>query len=152
MLAIDSYNNGEFDPYVPCDEPETDEPPPTEEDRELTSRAPGSENAVIEAARLRGTPAARSQRAAERADAASPESTSHSTSPAAAASAPTSTDVPTAAAARGSTRPAEPPTTPMETDEGCSVGPAAAVTLTLTLILTRTLTLSARRRSCGGPT
>ena len=94
MLTIDSYKNGEFNPSVPSDEPETPEPPPTEEDRELASRAPGSELAVIEAARQRDTPAARSQRAAERAGDASPESTSaeSAASPAAAASAPASTD------------------------------------------------------------
>ena len=45
-------------------------------------------------------------------------------SPAAAASAPASTDVP-AAAARGSSMP---PSTPMDTGEGGSVGPAASVT------------------------
>ena len=68
MLTIPSYNDGEFDPSVPSGEPETPEPPPTEEDLQLESRAPGSENAVIEAARQRDTPAARSQRAAEKAD------------------------------------------------------------------------------------
>ena len=121
VLTIDSYNNGEFDPSVPSGEPETPEPPPIEEDLQLESRAPGSENAVIEAARQRGTPAARSQRAAEKAAAAytrgSPESTSPpaAASPAPAASAPASTDA--AAAARRSPRPAEPPTAPMETDE-----------------------------------
>ena len=71
-----------------------------------------------DAARQRGTPAARSKRAAEKAAAASPESTSH---PAAAtpAAAP-------AAASRGSPRPAEPPTTPMETDEKHAAPPPTA--------------------------
>jgi hypothetical protein len=128
VLTIPSYNDGEFDSSVPSGEPETPEPPPIEEDRQLTSRAPGSESAVIEAARQRSTPAARSQRAAERAGAASPESTSHpaAASPANAASAPASTDVPTAAAAGGSPRPAEPSTTPMETDEPHAAPPSAA--------------------------
>ena len=128
MLTIDSYNDGEFDPSVPHDEPETAEPPPTEEDRQLTSRAPGSESAVIEAARQRDTPAARSRRAAERAGAASPEPTSPpaAASPAAASSAPASTD--TTAAARGSPRPAEPATTPIETDVPHAASPSAAAT------------------------
>ena len=73
MLTIHSYNDGEFDSSVPSGEPETPEPPPIEEDLQLTSRAPGSESAVSEAARQRGTPAARSQRAAERAGATSGE-------------------------------------------------------------------------------
>ena len=134
MLTIPSYNDGEFDPSVPSGEPETPEPPPTEEDLQLESRAPGSENAVIEAARQRGTPAARSQRAAEKAAAAytrgSPESTSPpaAASPAPAASAPASTDAPATAASRGSPRPAEPPTTPMETDEPHAAPPPAADT------------------------
>ena len=121
VVTIDSYNNGEFDPSIPRDEPETDEPPPTEEDLQLASNAAGSENAVIEAARQRGSTVARSQRVAERAGAASPESTLHP-----AASAPASTDAD--AAARGSPRPAEPPTTPMETDEPHAAPPPAAST------------------------
>ena len=132
MLTIDSYNDGEFDPSVPHDEPDNPEPPPTEEDRQLTSRAPGSELAVVDAAWQRGRTAARSQRAAAKADAAgalgSPESNSPpaATSPAAASSAPASTDA--AAAARGSPRPAEPATTPMETDEPHAAPPPAAAT------------------------
>ena len=120
MLTIPSYNDGEFDPSVPSGEPETPEPPPIEEDLQLESRTPGSEQAVGDAARQRGTPAARSKRAAEKAAAASPESTSH---PAAAtpAAAP-------AAASRGSPRPAEPPTTPMETDEPHAAPPPTAAT------------------------
>ena len=128
VLTIDSYKNGEFDPSVPSGEPETAEPPPTEEDRQLASRAPGSELAVVDAARQRGTPAARSKRAAERAGAASPEPTSPpaAASPAAASSAPASLDA--AAAARGSPRPAEPATTSMDTDEPHAAPPSAAAT------------------------
>ena len=125
MLTIPSYNDGEFDPSVPSGEPETPEPPPTEEDLQLESRTPGSEQAVGDAARQRGTPAARSQRAAEKAAAAytrgSPESTSHpaAASPTSAASTP---------ASLGSPRPAEPPTTPMETDEPHAAPPPTAAT------------------------
>ena len=125
VLTIDSYNKGEFDPSVPRDEPESDEPPPSEEDLQLESRTPGSEEAVGDAARQRGTPAARSQRAAEKAAAAytrgSPESTSHpaAASPTSAASTP---------ASLGSPRPAEPPTTPMETDEPHAAPPPTAAT------------------------
>ena len=133
MLTIPSYNDGEFDPSVPSGEPETPEPPPTEEDLQLESRTPGSEQAVGDAARQRGTPAARSRRAAVKAAAAytrgSPESTSPpaAASTATAASAPTSTDAP-AAATRGSPRPAEPSTTPMDTDEPHAAQPSAAAT------------------------
>ena len=88
VLAIPSYNDGEFDPSVPSDEPDTTEPPPTEEDVELTSRAPGSELAVIDAARQRDNPAARSQRAAARADAGAARDSAASTSSAATAAAP----------------------------------------------------------------
>ena len=124
MLTIDSYNDGEFDPSVPHDEPDNPEPPPTEEDRQLTSRAPGSESAVIDAAQQRNNPTARSQRAAERAEATNARRSPESTSPAPAASAPASTDA--TAAARHSPRPAEPPTAPMETDEPHAAPPSAA--------------------------
>jgi hypothetical protein len=126
VLTIDSYNDGEFDPSVPHDEPDNPEPPPTEEDRQLTSRAPGSESAVIDAAQQRNNPTARSQRAAERAEATNARRSPESTSPAPAASAPASTDA--TAAARHSPRPAEPPTAPMETDEPHAASPPAATT------------------------
>jgi hypothetical protein len=128
VLTIDSYNDGEFDPSVPHDEPDNPEPPPTEEDRQLTSRAPGSESAVIDAAQQRNNPTARSQRAAERAEATNARRSPESTSPAPAASAPASTDAPATAASRGSPRPAEPPTTPMETDEPHAAPRPAAAT------------------------
>ena len=128
VVPIHSYNNGKFDPSIPSDKPETDEPPPTEEDLQLASSAAGSEDAVIEAARQRGSTVARSQRAAERAGAASPESTSHAASPAPAACAPASTDAPATAAARGSPRPAEQTTSPMDTDEPHAAPSTAAST------------------------
>ena len=146
VVPIPSYNHGAFDPHVPIDEPDTPEPPPTEEDLELTSRAPGSELAVIDAARQRGTPAARSQRAAARADAASARGGGESTSSAAAASAPASANMPAAAArdsaastssaataaapATAATAPAEPPTDPMQAtaaDNGEASGESAAL-------------------------
>ena len=88
VVRIPSYNDGAFDPHVPIDEPDTTEPPPTEEDLELTSRAPGSELAVIDAARQRGTPAARLQRVTARADAASARGGGESTSSATTAASP----------------------------------------------------------------
>ena len=121
VLPIPSYNHGEFDPYAPSDEPDTTEPPPTEEDLELASRAPGSELAVIDAARQRDNPAARSQRAAARADAASARGGGESTSSATTAAAPA-----TAAAAA----PAEPLTDTMlatATDNGEASGESAVL-------------------------
>ena len=32
--TIDSYNDDKFDPSVPSDEPETDQPPPSDQDRQ----------------------------------------------------------------------------------------------------------------------
>ena len=102
VVPIHSYNNGKFDPSIPSDKPETDEPPPTEEDLQLESSAPGSEQAVIEAARRRDSFAARSQRAAERAAANARgsiqmevDSPHAAASRAPVASAPAPTDVPT---------------------------------------------------------
>ena len=142
VLPIPSYNHGEFDPYAPSDEPDTTEPPPTEEDLELASRAPGSESAVIEEARQRGTPAARSQRAAARADAASArgggESTSSATTAAAPATAATSSAEPLTDNGEASGESAvlrDEGVTENdlfgeddEEDSGGSVGPAASVT------------------------
>ena len=100
MLAIDSYNNGEFDPSIPRDDPPT-ELPLTEEDRLLEASGDGSEQAVISAAQQRNTTAARSQRAAERA---------------------------AATTAGSSPRPAAQPTSPMEMDEPHAASPPAAAT------------------------